>query len=213
MHTYGRWAGIAVCAFGLIFTVLAQNGTASSAASSATGSKSAAPAVTPDEEAQLYRHGVLGFRYQIPYGWVNRTKEMRAGNDGGKGDVLLAVFEHPPEVTGDGINSAVVIAVESAAAYPRLKTVEDYFGPLTELVTAKGFKPDGDVYTVEVESRHLLRADFVKPRGVKLTMHQCTLAMLTKGQIVSFTFVAGSDEEIDELMDGLHFGAAKSSAH
>jgi hypothetical protein len=44
-------------------------------------------------------------------------------------------------------------------------------------------------------------------------MRQCTLVLLAKGQIVSFTFIAGSDEELDDLMDGLHFVAAKASAH
>ena len=44
-------------------------------------------------------------------------------------------------------------------------------------------------------------------------MHQSTLVLLTKGQILSFTFIAASDDELDELMDGLHFDAAKSSPH
>ena len=86
----------------------------------------------------------FGFRYQIPYGWVDRTKEMQEGNEAGKAEVLLAVFERPPEATGDTVNSAVVIASESAASYPGLKKAEDYLGPLTELATAKGFKPEGD---------------------------------------------------------------------
>ena len=60
---------------------------------------------------------------------------------------------------------------------------------------------------MEVESRQLLRIDFIKPLGDKLTMRQCTLILVAKGQIVSFTFIAGSEEELDELMDGLHFGA------
>jgi hypothetical protein len=132
--------------------------------------------------------------------------------------VLLAVFERPPEASGDTINSAVVIASESAAAYPGLKRAEDYLGPLTDLATAKGFKAEGEPYALDVESRHLLRADFSKPREVKatnnkLTMRQCTLVLVDKGQIVSFTFIAGSEDELDDLMDGLHFGAAKSSPH
>ena len=155
----------------------------------------------------------FAFRYNVPYGWVYRTKEMQAGNETGKGEVLLAVFERPPEATGDTINSAVVIASENAASYPGLKKVEDYLSPLTELATAKGFKAEGEPYALDVESRHLLRADFVKPRSDKLTMRQCTLVLLAKGQIVSFTFIAGSEDELDNLMDGLHFGSAKPSAH
>jgi hypothetical protein len=41
-------------------------------------------------------------------------------------------------------------------------------------------------------------------------MRQCTLVLLAKGQIVSFTFIAGTEDELDDLMDGLHFGPAKS---
>ena len=180
--------------------------------------KPAAKPSASNDDTQLYRNPTFSFRYQIPYGWVDRTKEMQQGNESGKAEVLLAVFARPPEAAADTINSAVVIASENAASYPGLKRAEDYLGPLTELATAKGFKAEGEPYALEVESRQLLRADFTKPLEVKtandkLTMHQCTLVMLAKGQIVSFTFIAGSDEELDDLMDGLHFGAAKSSAH
>jgi hypothetical protein len=182
------------------------------------------PAATPpaksplhNEDAQLYRNPTFAFRFQIPYGWVDRTKEMQEGNEAGKAEVLLAIFERPPQATGDTINSAVVIASESVASYPGLKKAEDYLGPLTELATSKGFKPEGEPYALEVESRQLLRADFTKPLSRKtidgkttddkLTMRQCTLVLLAKGQIVSFTFIAGSEDALDDLMDGLHFVA------
>ena len=175
-----------------------------------------APA-SPDDP-QLYRSAKFGFRFKIPYGWVDRTKEMQQDNEAGKSEVLLAAFERPPEATGDSVNSAVVVASESVASYPGLKKAEDYLGPLTELATAKGFHADGEAYALEVESRRLLRADFVKQLSGgtddnKLTMHQCTLVLLAKGHIVSFTFIAGSDDGLDELMDGLHFGAPISKAH
>src|SRR6202521_2582379 len=184
-----------------------------------------AKSATQNEDAQLYRNPTFAFRFQIPYGWVDRTKEMQEGNEAGKAEVLLAVFERPPQATGDIINSAVVIASESAASYPGLKKAEDYLGPLTELATSKGFKAEGEPYALEVESRQLLRADFTKPlsgktsrvetssvetSNDKLTMRQCTLVLLAKGQVVSFTFIAGSEDELDDLMDGLHFGPAKS---
>jgi len=176
------------------------------------------PAASPNDDPQLYRNTTFGFRYQIPYGWVDRTKDMKEGNEAGKAELLLAVFERPPEATGDTVNSAVVIASEGVASYPGLKKAEDYLGPLTELATAKGFHADGEAYALEVESRRLLRADFVKQLSGgtddnKLTMHQCTLVLLAKGHIVSFTFIAGSDDGLDELMDGLHFGAPISKAH
>ncbi len=200
-----RLATIAVIALG-------QSLIAQTQSKPAPVAKQAAKPAATHEDAQLYRSTTFGFRYQIPYGWVDRTKQMQEGNEAGKGELLLAVFERPPEATGDTINSAVVIASESAASYPGLKKAEDYLGPLTELATAKGFKADGEPYALEVEGRQLVRADFVKTMNDKLTMRQSTLVLLAKGQIVSFTFIAGSEDELDDLMDGLHFSAAKSSA-
>jgi hypothetical protein len=194
---------------------------------------------TQSEDAQLYRNAAYGFRFQIPYGWVDRTGEMNRQDDrtatngdvspqapssappakqtpdkpaaGGKAEVLLGVFERPPEAAADAINSGVVIAAESAESYPGLKTAEDYVGPLTEVATANGFKSAGEPVALEVESRRLVRADFIKIINDNLTMRQCTLILLTKGRIVSFTFIAESEEALDDIMDGLHFGATKAS--
>jgi len=213
------------------------------AASQTQHKPAAAPAPKPAEDTQVYRNAAFGFRYKIPYGWVERTKEMRepavaspeaapesasdasssapstpdsegktAAKTKPQGEVLLAVFERPPNASGDSVNSAVVIASESAAAYPGLKKAVDYLGPLSELATAKGFKSDGDPDIAEIDSRELVRADFSKPMTDKMTMHQSTLILLAKGQIVSFTFIAGSADEIDDLIDGLHFAATRSKA-
>jgi hypothetical protein len=221
-----RLATIAVVALGLSLTAQTQRKNAPVA------TQAAKPAAKRNEDAQLYRNTTFGFRYQIPYGWVDRTREMgtpdapsdvrtkdvptkdtREQDAVAKAEVLLAAFERPPQATGDTINSAVVIASESAASYPGLKKAEDYLGPLTELATSKGFKAEGEPYALEVESRQLLRADFIKTLSDKFTMRQCTLVLLSKGRIVSFTFIAGSEDELDDLMDGLHFGTAKSAAH
>jgi hypothetical protein len=191
------------------------------------------------KDTQLYRNVDFGFRYQIPYGWVDRTREMNSNEmnaqefhkddantkempreqAGDGAQVLLGVFERPPEAAGDSINSAVVIASESAASYPGLKRAEDYVGPLTEVATAKGFKSVGEPFSLEIESRRLVRADFAKSLDVrlptteslknKLTMRQCTLIWMTKGRILSFTFIAESEEALDDIMDGLHFGDLK----
>lgn len=175
---------------------------ASAQTSSATPPSHAASAET------TYRNSAFAFRYRIPYGWVDRTKEMQEGNDSTKGEVLLAVFERPPQAAGDTVNSAVVIAGESVAAYPGLKTAQDYLGPLTELTTSKGFKAEGDPSEVTIDSRRLVRADFSKVLSEKITMHQTTLVMLTKGKIVSFTFVADGQEAIDALLERLAFSSA-----
>ena len=54
----------------------------------------------------------------------------------------------------------------------------------------------------------LVRADFVKQIG-KLTMRQSSLILLRKGFVVSFTFIAGTEDELDELIERLSFGPAK----
>jgi len=171
-----------------------------------------APSSKPAEDAQLYRNATFGFHYRIPYGWVDRTKEMQEGNDASQGEVLLAVFERPPQAAGDTINSAVVIATEKATAYPAVKKAEDYLGPLTELTTSKGFKPDGEPSALEIGPQRMVRADFSKALNDKLTMHQATLVLLSKGQIVSFTFIADSLDAVNDLIDGFSFSSPKPKA-
>jgi hypothetical protein len=174
---------------------------------------SSPPAAKSTESAeQLYRSAAFGFRYRIPYGWVERSKEMQEGNDSAKGEVLLAVFERPPQAAGDSINSAAVIAAESAANYPGLKKAEHYLGPLTEVTTSKGFKADGDPSEVQIDAQRLVRIDFTKALSEKIAMHQSTLVLLVKGQIVSFTFIADSADAVNDLIDRINFSASKSKA-
>ena len=167
--------------------------------------KPSAPAATDEG---LYRNPEFGFTYQVRYGWVDRTEVMQpAANDPTQSRLLLAAFEHPPEVAAEGVNSAVVITVESAAAYPGLKTAADYMGPLTELTISKGFKATQDPYEFPVGSQTLVRGDFTKNRG-SLAMYQSSLVMLSKGSLVSFTFIGGSQDEVDELVEKLVFPAS-----
>src|SRR3981081_950200 len=121
----------------------------------ATAPAPPAKSAKPTEDPQLYRNPTFAFHFQVPYGWVDRTTGKKEGNAGGKAEVLLAIFERPPQATGDTINSAVVIASESVASYPGLKKAEDYLGPLTELATSKGLKADGEPYALQDESRHI----------------------------------------------------------
>ena len=158
----------------------------------------------------IYRNFAYGFSYKPPYGWVDRTQQMRDDSaDPVKSQLLFAIFERPPEASGDSINSAVIIATESVKAYPGLKTAADYFGPLTEVTTAKGFKVVNEPYEVNVGAKTLDRSDFSKDLG-KLTMHQATLVMLAKGNVVSFTFIGSSEDEVENLISGLSFAASGS---
>ena len=171
-------------------------------------SKPAAPA--PRETAEtIYRNPDFAFTYKIPYAWIDRTKHMQDDSaDPSKSKLLLAVFQRPPEVTGDSVNSAVVITAESVASYPGLKTAADYMGPLTELTTSKGFKADGGSYEFPIGSATLVRGDFTRSVG-SLSMQQSSLVLLRKGFVISFTFVAGSNDEIDELVETLSLAAVK----
>ena len=161
----------------------------------------------------VYRNPYFGFSCKLPYGWVDRTREMQddspdASNDASKSLLLLAIFERPPEATGETINSAVVIAAERLSAYSSVKAAADYFGQITELATAKGFHTENDPHDFSLGTTHLVRGDFSKARGT-LTMRQSSLVMLEKGYAISFTFIGGSEDEISELIEKLSFGAKK----
>ena len=126
-------------------------------------------------------------------------------------ETLLAVFERPPEAAGETINSAVVIAAESLKDYRGIKVAADYLGPVSELAEQRGFKVVNEPYEFTVGTRRLARTDYSKERG-KLAMWQSTLVTIEKGEIVSFTFVGGSEDEIEELLGELRFGARMSRA-
>jgi hypothetical protein len=166
----------------------------------------------------------FGFAYTVPFGWVERTSDMQASanesssGDGqpsaeqtGKSETLLAIFERPPGATGETINSAVVIAAETLKDYHGIKTAADYLGPIGELAEQRGFKAVNEPYEFEAGTRRLARSDYSKPRG-KLVMWQSTMVMIEKGYIVSFTFVGGSEDEVEQLIEGVRFAAKTSRA-
>jgi hypothetical protein len=151
----------------------------------------------------------FGFTYKVPFGWVDRTDEMQEEPDsskaaGPKSETLLAIFERPPGAPGETIDSAVVIAAEPLSAYQGIKTASDYFGPITELAEQRGFKVVNEAHEFNIGTKQLVRGDFSEERG-KLTMWQTSLVMIQRSEIISFTFVAGSEDEIDELIERLHF--------
>jgi len=155
----------------------------------------------------------FGFAYKVPFGWVDRTGDMDdSAEDGrpetkekGTSETLLAIFERPPGAPGETINSAVVIATESLANYQGIKTAADYFGPIADLAEQRGFKVVNEPYEFALGAKQLVRGDFSRERG-KLTMWQSSLVMIEKGYIVSFTFVGGSEDELENLIGNLSFG-------
>jgi hypothetical protein len=176
-----------------------------------------APAKSPSVDSGvlhdgLYRNRAFGFSYQLPFGWVDRTKEPSDQQaDPAKAQVLLAVFEQPPEAARDTVNSAVTISAESVSSYPGLKTAADYFGPVTELSKRMGLGVVTDPYEVRINARQLVRGDFKKETG-KSTMYWTSLAMLARKQVVLFTFVASSEDEIEDLVGRLSFATSSSGA-
>jgi hypothetical protein len=165
----------------------------------------------------IYKSPAFGFSYKIPFGWVDRTEAMRQSDSGdaapqpSKSQVLLAVFERPPEAPRSTVNSGVVVAAESVSSYPGLKEAVDYFGPLEQVTVSKGFKVVNEPYEFTVGERPVAREDFSKEAG-DMTMHQTCLVLLRKGYLVSLTFVSDNDDAMNELLEGLSFPASQSSS-
>jgi hypothetical protein len=188
-------------------------GAGAQAASPSSGEASQRKAANLDPGAltgDSYRNAALGFRYKIPFGWVDRTEDMQEPSQAGGSQVLLSIFERPPGAPGNTVDSAVVIAAESTSSYPGLKRAEDYFGPLTELTTSKGFKVVNQPYEFPVDAKPIVRSDYSKSLN-GLPMQQSSLVMISKGYVISFTFIGSNEDEVTELIAGLTFGGKKSA--
>jgi len=177
----------------------------------------------------VYRNKTLAISCKIPPGWVLRTDEMNAPEEKepeeekqAKDDtasakppappassagarVLLAAFSRPPEARAEDVNASILIAAESAASYTGLKDAAQYFGPLTEVAKAQGFTIDEDPYEFAVGTKTLVRGDFHKDVGTRV-MRQSTLAILAHGYAISVTVIGGTEDEVEELIDGLMLG-------
>ena len=212
------------CVMILVAVVLSPRLCAQASPASSSSAKHKKPAPTPELDPGSvtdgeYRNKSLGLTCKIPDGWVLRTEEMNAPdanppNDSSAGNapssvgakVLLAAFSRPPAARGEDVNSSILIAAETVSAYPGLKEAVQYLGPLTEVAKAQGFTADEEPYEIAIGTRALVRADFHKDVGSRV-MWQSTLAMLAHGYAVSITLIGGTEDEVEDLMDGLSFGA------
>ncbi len=146
------------------------------------------------------------------------STSLRAGEGGCPhtgicGRVLLAAFSRPPEARGEDVNSSILIAAETAEAYPGLKDAAQYFGPVTEVAQAQGFEVINGPYEFVAGAKTVARSDLQKDVGTRV-MWQSTLVVLARGYAVSFTFIGGTEDEADELIEGLSFGVeAKPRPH
>jgi hypothetical protein len=162
-----------------------------------------------------YRNPFFGFNCKVPQGWVLRTEEMNEGDDeqpdqsaaGKTGRVLLAAFSRPPAARGEDVNSSILIAAESTSEYPGLKEAAQYFGPVMEIAKAQGFAVAEEPYEFAIGAKTVVRGDFQKDVGSRV-MRQSTLVMLARGYAVSFTFIGGAEDEVEELIAGLSFAVA-----
>jgi hypothetical protein len=89
-----------------------------------------------------------------------------------------------------------------------MSTAADYFESLAGLTTAKGFQAADEAQELSVGKVKLLRGDFTKPRGT-LTMRQTSLVLVQRSQAISFTFIGGSEDEVNELIERLSFASRK----
>jgi hypothetical protein len=76
------------------------------------------------------------------------------------------------------------------------------------LTTAKGFQTEEESHEFLAGTSRLVRGDFSKARGT-LTVRQTSLVMVQKGYAVSFTFIGGSADEVNELIEKLSFAPRK----
>jgi|SRR5579859_509202 len=228
----------ALAAVGVCLPISAQSSHASHSSSSVHVQKPAADAgIEPASVVNgVYRNKSLGLTCKIPQGWVLRTDEMNAKEDGAneapqnphfsqnqgeaghptsaqpqrtlrdtkEARVLLAAFSRPPEARGEDVNSSIVIAAENVEAYPGLKEAAQYFGPLTEVASAQGFTVDEEPYEFEVGAKKLVRGDFHKNVGSRV-MRQSSLVWLARGYAISITVIGGTEDEVEELVDGVRF--------
>jgi len=160
----------------------------------------------------VYQNASLGLSCKIPSSWVLRTEEMNSRDDSAassnQGRVLLAAFSRPPEAKGEDVNSSILIAAEPQSAYPGLKEAVQYFGPLTEIAKAQGFEVAEEPYEISIDARTLIRGDFQKDVGSRV-MRQSTLAFLANGYAISITLIAGTEDDVEQLIDGVNFSGAR----
>jgi hypothetical protein len=158
-----------------------------------------------------YKNSAFGFSCTIPEGWVLRTDEMNsreeesgANSAQSRDRVLVAAFSRPPEARAEDVNASILIAAESSETYPGLKDAVQYLGPVSEVAKGRGFTVSEDPYEYRIGRRVLPRQDFQKDVGTRV-MHQSSLVMLALGYAVSFTFIGGTEDEVEQLIQGLEF--------
>lgn len=211
-----------LCSLAIVVLCISARSSAQSSSSTKTTKATTASAIGAGEVVNgVYRNKTLGLSCRVPEGWVLRTEEMNTENENSPGSekpepqrarsetkeeprVMLAAFSRPPEAKGEDVNGSILIAAESVATYPGLKEAAQYFGPLTEVAKAQGFTVDEEPYEFAIGAKNVVRGDFHKDVGARV-MRQSTLAFLSHGYAISITVIGGTEDEVEELVDGVSF--------
>ena len=143
---------------------------------------------------------VFGFSYKLPFGWVDRTRQMQDDSaDASKSLLLLAILKASGGA-GETINSAVVIAAERPSAYSGMKTAADEFGQIGTHHSQRfpGKRPAHDFHSGPAIWCAAISANRAAPSPCARAPWSCW-----KRVTVSFTFIGGSEDEISELIEKL----------
>jgi TonB family protein len=150
-----------------------------------------------------YANESLGFLFPIPDGWqVNRDtvgaeREGEAERTPGGGLELLVLDQH---LTRPFRNRIVVTALDATLTS---LTTKEYVSKMVGVQVARdGRKLVRDATDVEIAGKQFYRSDYVQPvpGGALAEAFVCTKF---RGYYLGWTFVAGSPEELEELVNSL----------
>jgi TonB family protein len=153
--------------------------------------------------SNTYANEFLGFWFPIPDGWdINREivgaeREGEAKQTAGGGLELLVVDQHTARPFR---NRIVVTALDTTGMS---LTTQEYVSKMVGVQIARdGRKLVRDSTDVELAGKHFFRADYKQPvpGGALAEAFVCTKF---NGYFLGWTFVAGSAEELEELVNSL----------
>lgn len=153
-----------------------------------------------------YSEKFFNLRYTTPQGWVVKTPEMSHGlPEADKAILLLSVFG-PGTPSSTAVIPSVTISAESLSLYPQMKTAQDYFDSLSDLVQGKGFSVLNEPAEIQIGGVTFLRGDFQKEEG-DITTYQASMVAIRKGYILLITAISGDDEQLTPLLNRVHIFA------
>lgn len=149
---------------------------------------------------ETYSERYFNLSCTIPQGWVVRTDPMKQGLVSDDNSILLlsTFAKQAPDV--NAINPSLTITAESLALYPQVRTAEDYFDNLAEIVTSKGFTVINAPAEIEVGGVTFLRGDFQKQDGTA-TVYQASMVAIRKGYALSVNAISGNEEQLTPLLN------------